>query len=59
MGQAKHQPNILIIMADQLTAKALGCYGNTEVVSPNIDRLSATGIHFENAYNACRPSRLP
>jgi arylsulfatase A-like enzyme len=30
--------NILIVMADQLTAKALGCYGNQEVKSPNIDK---------------------
>ncbi|MCY4274368.1 MAG: sulfatase-like hydrolase/transferase, partial [Gammaproteobacteria bacterium] len=52
MNLGKHQPNILIIMADQLTAKALGCYGNTEVISPNIDRLSKTGIHFEKAYTS-------
>ena len=49
MGQAKHQPNILIIMADQLTAKALGCYGNTEVVSPNIDRL----VRARNPFRKC------
>jgi len=60
MESDKHQPNILIIMADQLTAKALGCYGNAEVISPNIDRLSETGIHFENAYTSsplCTPAR--
>ena len=52
--------NILIIMADQLTAKALGCYGNTDVVSPHIDELAATGIRFEQAYTSsplCTPGR--
>ena len=33
------QPNILVVMADQLTALALGCYGNKYVKTPNIDRL--------------------
>jgi len=54
------QQNILIIMADQLTAKALGCYGNTEVKSPNIDRLAAEGSLFESAYSSsplCTPAR--
>ena len=41
--------NILIVMADQLTAKALGCYGNSEVKSPYIDRLADEGVLFESA----------
>lgn len=52
--------NILIVMADQLTAKALGCYGNSEVKSPNIDRLAAEGVLFESAYSSsplCTPAR--
>ena len=60
MNSAQHQPNILIIMADQLTAKALCCYGNSEVITPNIDRLAETGIRFENAYSSsplCTPAR--
>jgi choline-sulfatase len=54
------QQNILIIMADQLTAKALGCYGNETVVSPNIDRLAKEGVMFESAYTSsplCTPAR--
>lgn len=60
MTAARLQPNILIIMADQLTAKALGCYGNPEVVSPNIDRLAQHGVRFQNAYTSsplCTPAR--
>ena len=52
--------NILIVMADQLTALALGCYGNTEVKSPNIDRLAREGVLFESAYSSsplCTPAR--
>ena len=52
--------NILIVMADQLTALALGCYGNTEVRSPNIDRLAREGVTFESAYSSsplCTPAR--
>jgi len=52
--------NILIVMADQLTALALGCYGNKDVKSPNIDRLAAEGVIFESAYSSsplCTPAR--
>ncbi|MFK8018145.1 MAG: sulfatase-like hydrolase/transferase [Pseudomonadales bacterium] len=52
--------NILIVMADQLTAKALGCYGNTEVKSPNIDKLAEEGVVFDAAYSSsplCTPAR--
>lgn len=47
-------------MADQLTAKALGCYGNNEVFSPNIDYLASQGVLFQNAYSSsplCTPAR--
>ena len=52
--------HILIVMADQLTALALGCYGNQEVKSPNIDRLAEKGVMFESAYSSsplCTPAR--
>ncbi|MEZ5535449.1 MAG: choline-sulfatase [Thiolinea sp.] len=52
--------NILIVMADQLSAKAVGCYGNPTVKTPNIDKLAAEGVRFENAYTSsplCTPSR--
>ncbi len=52
--------NILIVMVDQLSAKATGCYGNTEVKSPNIDRLAKEGVLFESAYCSsplCTPAR--
>jgi len=54
------QNNILIVMADQLSAKALGCYGHPVVKSPNIDQLAAEGVLFESAYSSsplCTPAR--
>lgn len=52
--------NILIVMADQLTAKALACYGHPVVKSPNIDRLAEQGVTFDAAYSSsplCTPAR--
>ena len=43
-------PNILLVIADDLTASALGAYGNTEVHTPNVDRLAQRGMVFERAY---------
>ena len=54
------QPNILFIMADQLRADALGCYGNGFCQTPNLDRLAAEGVRFENAFTPnpiCVPAR--
>ena len=54
------QQNFIIVMADQLTAKALGCYGNSEVISPNIDCLADQGVVFDAAYTSsplCTPAR--
>ena len=44
------QPNIILICTDQHTASALSCAGNTDVKTPNIDRLAAAGVRFTNAY---------
>ena len=54
------RPNVLFIIADDLTATALSCYGNTTCRTPNIDRLAARGTRFTRAFcNAtyCGPSR--
>jgi choline-sulfatase len=52
--------NILIVMADQLSALALGCYHNEVVSSPHIDRLAEEGVLFDAAYSSsplCTPAR--
>ncbi|WP_186072838.1 choline-sulfatase [Burkholderia gladioli] len=55
------KPNILILMADQLTPFALSAYGHRGAITPTIDRLAAGGVVFESAYCAsplCAPSRF-
>ena len=47
------RPNIVLIMTDQQTYNTLGCYGNSTIKTPNIDRLAAEGVLFERAYTTC------
>ncbi|MEL0132499.1 MAG: choline-sulfatase [Rhodobiaceae bacterium] len=54
------QPNILLIMADQLAAQALSLYGNRICKTPNLERLACEGVTFANNYSnnpLCVPSR--
>src|SRR2546421_9087115 len=56
---AAERPNVLLICVDDLKPM-LGCYGDTTIKSPNIDRLAARGVRFERAYcnqAVCAPSR--
>jgi len=54
-------PNILFIMADQMAAPALPFHGHPVVRTPNLSRLAAEGVVFDNAYcnyPLCAPSRF-
>ncbi|MBT3344733.1 MAG: sulfatase-like hydrolase/transferase [Gemmatimonadetes bacterium] len=54
------RPNILFMLTDQQSRHALGAAGNPDAHTPNMDRLAATGVRFENAYcgaPVCGPSR--
>ena len=54
------RPNVLVIMYDQLTPAALGCYGSRVTQSPHIDRVAAAGVVFDAAYTnspLCTPAR--
>ena len=60
MNEQKKQFNVLMIMADNQPAELLGCYGNGEIFTPNLDALASQGIIFKNAYcpnGMCSPSR--
>ena len=59
-GSSSAPPNLIFCLPDQLGAAWLGCYGNPDVHTPNIDRLAREGILFEQAYTAspvCTPYR--
>ncbi|OAP49835.1 choline-sulfatase [Sinorhizobium saheli] len=61
MQSISEKPNILLVMADQMTAIALSIYGNRVCRTPNIDRLAGQGSVFDNAYcnyPLCAPSRF-
>ena len=50
-GEKGSKPkNILFIISDDLSSKALRCYGNKEVLTPNLDKLASEGVLFEKAY---------
>lgn len=54
------RPNVIFILADDLGWGELGCYGQTKIRTPNLDRLASQGMRFTNAYSGapvCAPSR--
>ena len=56
----KRNPNIIIIMADDLGYGDLSCYGNTEFQTANIDKLASTGMRFTDFHSngaVCTPTR--
>ncbi len=61
MARQRRQPNIVLIMADQLAPQFLPCYGHPVVKAPAIERLAAEGVVFDAAYTnspLCAPSRF-
>ncbi len=59
-SQASDQPNIVLILADDLGLGDVGAFGSEEINTPNIDSLSEVGIRFTQAYVShpvCSPSR--
>ena len=58
--QAQQAPNIVVILADDMAWDDLGAFGNKNVRTPNLDRLAAEGMTFEQAFltiSSCSPSR--
>lgn len=53
-------PNIVFIFTDDLGYGDLGCFGATDIKTPNIDKIASSGIRFTDFYSAssvCSPSR--
>jgi arylsulfatase A-like enzyme len=58
-GKAAERPSILWLIAEDLGPE-LGCYGTTQVHTPNLDRLAAMGVRYAHAYTTapvCSASR--
>ncbi|MBP7049685.1 MAG: sulfatase-like hydrolase/transferase [Phycisphaerae bacterium] len=59
-GESPSRPNVLVILVDDLGYGDLSCYGATDLKSPNIDRLIASGMRFDRFYAnspVCSPTR--
>ena len=55
------QPNVVILLADDVDWKDFGCYGNDAIRTPEIDDLAKTGLLFQNAFlttSSCSPTRI-
>ena len=58
LGYCATQPNIIIVLADDLGWNDVG-YHNSEVISPNLDKLANEGVILDRNYAqaVCTPSR--
>ena len=56
----KKRPNIIFLLSDDQGEWAMGCSGNKEIITPNLDRLAAEGMRFDSFFCAspvCSPAR--
>jgi N-sulfoglucosamine sulfohydrolase len=59
-GSAASRPNIVLIVADDVSWNDIGAYGHPTIKTPRLDRMAEGGIRFDNAYltaSSCSPSR--
>jgi arylsulfatase A-like enzyme len=52
------RPNILLVLSDDHSAPHVGCYGNPDIRTPNLDRFAAEGLRCDRAYVTC-PQCVP
>lgn len=60
LAQRRRPTNVVFILADDLGYGDVGCYGQKQIQTPNLDRMAADGIRFTQAYagcTVCAPSR--
>ena len=60
IAKTQERPNIVLFIADDISCDDIGCYGNRDVKTPNIDRLAERGIKFTNMFltaSSSSPSR--
>ncbi len=58
--EKREQPNIILILVDDLGKEWISCYGAEDIKTPNIDKLADNGVLFNNVYAMpqCTPTRL-
>src|SRR5918992_814766 len=58
-GRRAYRPNILLVVVDDLGWGEVGAYGQKVLQTPNLDRLAAGGLRFDQAYATptCAPTR--
>ena len=56
---AAQKPNVVVMLTDDQGTLDANCYGSTDLITPNIDRLATTGVRFTQAYahTVCCPAR--
>jgi arylsulfatase A-like enzyme len=55
---AADRPNILLVLSDDHSCPHVGCYGNPDIKTPNLDRFASQGMRFDRAYVSC-PQCVP
>ena len=57
---AEKRPNVIVVMADDIGAEGLACYGSDIYSTPHLDRMAREGARFNNAYTTplCTPTRV-
>ena len=57
---AQEKTNVILIMADDVSWEAFGCYGAEDYETPHIDALAEKGVRFKHCYSTpiCTPSRV-
>jgi N-sulfoglucosamine sulfohydrolase len=58
LAAADARPNILVVLSDDHSVPHVGCYGNMDIRTPNLDRLAADGLRCDRAYVTC-PQCVP
>lgn len=58
-ANSARRPNLIFILADDVSAKEFTCYGGSGIATPTIDRMAREGVRFQTAWTApvCGPSR--